>query len=93
MEQLRTPNRARRAFEAVRPDGRRDAEAAYLRDPTLARDAAKGQLGRSILYRKTAEGTRLSQLRISVHGAGWRESEIDRWIADPVAWRPEGEGR
>jgi len=47
-EQVRTLNRARDAFEALRPDGWRDAEAAYLKDPTLARDAAKGQLGRAI---------------------------------------------
>ncbi|MEM7720997.1 MAG: AlpA family phage regulatory protein [Pseudomonadota bacterium] len=25
-----------------------------------------------------------TQPRISVHSAGWRESEIDRWITDPV---------
>lgn len=47
-EQLRTLNRARDAFEALRPDGWRDAEAAYLKDPTLARDAAKGQTSRAI---------------------------------------------
>jgi Ti-type conjugative transfer relaxase TraA len=47
-EQLRTLNRSRDAFEALRPDGWRDAEAAYLKDSTLARDAAKGQLGRAI---------------------------------------------
>jgi len=23
--------------------------------------------------------------------AGWHESEINRWIADPVAWRPRNE--
>jgi len=32
----------------LRPDGWRDAEAAYLEDPSLARDAAKGQLSRAI---------------------------------------------
>lgn len=47
-EQLRILNRARDAFEAMRPSGWRDAEAAYLKDPTLARDAAKGQLNRAI---------------------------------------------
>ncbi|WP_300056222.1 Ti-type conjugative transfer relaxase TraA [uncultured Roseobacter sp.] len=47
-EQVRSLNRARDAFEALRPDGWRDAEAAYLKDPTLARDAAKGQLDRAI---------------------------------------------
>uniref|UniRef100_UPI0028E7377E helix-turn-helix transcriptional regulator n=1 Tax=unclassified Bradyrhizobium TaxID=2631580 RepID=UPI0028E7377E len=39
-------------------------------------------------YRKIGEGTFPAQLRISVNGAGWRESDINRWIADPAAWRP-----
>jgi ATP-dependent exoDNAse (exonuclease V) alpha subunit len=29
-----------------------------------------------------------AQVRISVIGAGWRESDIDRWIADPAGRRP-----
>lgn len=48
-------------------------------------------LSRSTVYRKIAEGTFPSQLRISVHGASWRESAINRWIEDPTGWRPEGE--
>ena len=47
-------------------------------------------LSRSTVYRKIAEGTFPSQVRISVHGAGWRESAINRWIDDPVAYRNEG---
>lgn len=43
-------------------------------------------LSRSTVYRKIAEGTFPSQVRISVHGAGWRESAINRWIADPVGY-------
>jgi prophage regulatory protein len=46
-------------------------------------------LSRSTIYRKIAEGTFPAQLRISVNGAGWRESDISRWVANPVAWRPE----
>tara|TARA_R110002094_G_scaffold31194_2_gene43707 strand:+ start:1593 stop:1799 length:207 start_codon:yes stop_codon:yes gene_type:complete len=48
-------------------------------------------LSRSTIYRKIAEGTFPGQLRISVHGAGWRESDIDRWVGDPVGWRPDGQ--
>lgn len=48
-------------------------------------------LSRSTLYRKIAEGTFPAQLRISTNGTGWHESDINRWIANPVAWRP-GEG-
>ena len=47
-------------------------------------------LSRSTLYRKIAEGTFPAQIRISVNGSGWKESDINRWIADPVTWRPEG---
>lgn len=46
-------------------------------------------LSRSTVYRKIAEGTFPRQVRISVHGAGWRESAINRWIADPVGYREE----
>lgn len=48
---------------------------------------ARTGLSRSTLYRKIAEGTFPAQIRISVHGAGWRESAINRWIADPVGYR------
>jgi len=44
-------------------------------------------LSRSTIYRKIAEGTFPRQIRISVNGSGWRESDINRWIADPVGWR------
>ncbi|MBU3890676.1 AlpA family phage regulatory protein [Methylosinus sporium] len=46
-------------------------------------DAHAGEVG---------EGTFPPQIRISVNGAGWRESDINRWVANPVAWRP-GSGR
>lgn len=50
-------------------------------------------LSRSTIYRKIREGTFPAQIRISINGAGWKESDINRWIANPVAWRPEGERR
>jgi prophage regulatory protein len=48
-------------------------------------------LSRSTIYRKITEGTFPPQLKISVNGAGWRESDINRWIADPVLWRSKRE--
>jgi prophage regulatory protein len=48
-------------------------------------------LSRSTIYRKIAEGTFPPQIKISVNGSGWHESDINRWIADPVAWRPKHE--
>ncbi|MFC2255014.1 helix-turn-helix transcriptional regulator [Labrys portucalensis] len=46
-------------------------------------------LSRSTIYRKIAEGTFPPQIKISINGAGWHETEISRWIADPVRWRPK----
>ncbi|RWD69070.1 AlpA family transcriptional regulator [Mesorhizobium sp.] len=47
---------------------------------------ARTGLSRSTMYRKIAEGTFPAQLKISVNGAGWRESDINQWVADPVSW-------
>ena len=44
-------------------------------------------LSRSTIYRKIGEGTFPQQLRISVYGAGWREAEVERWVADPAGYR------
>ena len=52
---------------------------------------ARTGLSRSTIYRKIAEGTFPAQLKISLNGSGWRETDIDRWVANPVSWRPEGE--
>lgn len=57
---------------------------------------ARTGLSKSTIYRKMAEGTFPPRLKISANGAGWRESDLDRWVANPVAWRPEeggGHGR
>jgi prophage regulatory protein len=52
---------------------------------------ARTALSRSTIYRKIAEGTFPAQVKISANGSGWRESDINRWIADPVGWRPKSE--
>lgn len=52
---------------------------------------ARTGLSRSTIYRKIAEGTFPAQLKISANGAGWHESEISRWIANPVSWRARTE--
>lgn len=44
-------------------------------------------LSRSTIYRKMADGTFPTQIRISSHSSGWRETEVDRWFADPVNYR------
>lgn len=50
---------------------------------------ARTGLSRSTLYRKIAHRTFPRQLSISVHGAGWRESAVNRWIDNPAAYREE----
>ncbi|MFG1374917.1 Ti-type conjugative transfer relaxase TraA [Xanthobacter oligotrophicus] len=47
-EQVMALNKARDAFEAVRPHGWRDAEAAYEREPELTREAGSGRVNRAI---------------------------------------------
>ena len=46
-------------------------------------------LSRTTLYRKMGEGTFPRQVRISVHGAGWHESAVTRWIADPRSYQAD----
>lgn len=47
-EQLAELKSARKAFEELRPQGPRDAEAAYAKDPSLASEAARGSANRAI---------------------------------------------
>jgi prophage regulatory protein len=54
---------------------------------------ARTGLSRTTLYRKMGEGTFPRQVRISVHGAGWHESAVNSWIANPTIWREESAGR
>lgn len=46
-------------------------------------------LSRSTLYRKINDGSFPRQVPISIHGAGWRESAVNCWIADPAGYRME----
>lgn len=54
---------------------------------------ARTGLSRSTLYRKIADGTFPEQVKISVHGAGWHESAVNRWIDDPPAYRADNDNR
>ena len=53
--QLGELQRSRRSFEELRPFGSHDAEAAYRKDPALAREAGQGQIRRAVaaLYAET----------------------------------------
>jgi prophage regulatory protein len=41
-------------------------------------------LSRSTLYRKIQRGTFPRQLKISDRCAGWRESDVEVWLRNPV---------
>ena len=47
-EQVKELQEARKVFEEVRPYGSHDAEAAYIKDPDLAREAGSGRVNRAI---------------------------------------------
>jgi hypothetical protein len=47
-EQVKELQQARKVFEKVRPYGSHDAEAAYKKNPDLAREAAVGRINRAI---------------------------------------------
>jgi prophage regulatory protein len=44
-------------------------------------------LSRSTVYRKIKDGTFPRQIPISTNGAGWSEAALNRWIANPPAYR------
>ncbi|WP_292326901.1 Ti-type conjugative transfer relaxase TraA, partial [Mesorhizobium sp.] len=48
-QQMRELREARDAFEKVRPHGWRDAEAAYIKNPELVREAGTGRVNRIVL--------------------------------------------
>lgn len=48
-------------------------------------------LSRTTVYRKITEGTFPPQVKIGIHGVGWHESAINRWIADPAGYQPEND--
>jgi len=50
-------------------------------------------LSRSTLYRKMADGSFPRQVKLGEHSSGWRESAINRWIADPAGFREESAGQ
>src|SRR3546814_15523230 len=43
--------------------------------------------------RKIADGTFPRQVSISIHGAGWHESAVNRWVADPAGYRADASER
>jgi hypothetical protein len=71
-EQVKELQKARRVFEEVRPYGSHDAEAAYKKNPELAREAAGGRVNRAV---------RALQLETEVRIDPGRRAErfVERW--------------
>lgn len=53
-----------------------------IRIPTVG---SRTVLSRSTIYRKMVDGTFPRQVPIGIHGAGWYESAVNRWIVNPAA--------
>jgi prophage regulatory protein len=43
-------------------------------------------LSRSTMYRKMKEGTFPKRVQIGIHSSGWLQSEINRWISNPMGY-------
>lgn len=72
VEQRRELGAARRAFNEVRPYGWQDAEAAYSKDNSLAREAGSGSIGRAV---------RALQLETEIRTGPERRADrfVERW--------------
>jgi prophage regulatory protein len=50
-------------------------------------------ISRSTIYRKMKDGTFPAQIKVNLNGIGWHESELNRWIANPPAYRAPDQQR
>ncbi|MCH4561228.1 Ti-type conjugative transfer relaxase TraA, partial [Mesorhizobium jarvisii] len=75
-EQMRELRDARSAFEKVRPHGWRDAEAAYVKNPELVREAAVGRVNRIVLALQLE-----TEIRTGMHIDLGRRADrfVERW--------------
>jgi Ti-type conjugative transfer relaxase TraA len=75
-EQRRELGAARRAFDEVRPSGWQDAEAAYNKDNSLAREAGSGRVNRAIRALQLE-----TELRVNpANDPTWRADRfVERW--------------
>lgn len=48
-------------------------------------------LSRATIYRKMADGTFPNRVRLSTRCNGWREAEVESWLANPGAYRAPAE--
>ncbi|WP_033073486.1 helix-turn-helix transcriptional regulator [Sphingopyxis sp. MWB1] len=55
----------------------------YLRLPAVLERTA---LSRATLYRKIAAGTFPQQVKLAARCCGWRESEVELWLRNPMTF-------
>ena len=53
---------------------------------TLAEVRARVKLGRTTIYRWMGEGRFPKQVSLASQVVRWRQSDVDRWMANPKAW-------
>jgi len=75
-EQMRELRDARNAFEKVRPHGWRDAEAAYVKNPELVREAGAGRVNRIALALQLETEIRT---RLDNDPIGRADRFVERW--------------
>lgn len=75
-DQMRELRDARNVFEEVRPHGWRDAEAAYVKNPELVREAAAGRVNRIVLALQLETEIRTG---LDSDPAGRAERFVERW--------------
>jgi prophage regulatory protein len=63
-------------------------EPAFLRLGTVL---TRTGLSRATIYRMIAAGAFPRQVKLGARGTGWHTADIDRWIADPAAWRADND--
>jgi hypothetical protein len=71
-EQVKELQQARKGFEELRPYGSRDAEAAYKKNPELARDVAGGQVSRAVRALQFETELRINPSRLA-------DRFVERW--------------
>ena len=79
-DRLRELDKARQAFDKVRPHGWRDAEAAYAKHPELAHEAATGKVNRAIRALQLETEIRIGRGNDASLGLNARaERFVERW--------------
>jgi Ti-type conjugative transfer relaxase TraA len=80
-EQVKELQKARQVFEEVRPYGSHNAEAAYKKNPDLAREAGSGRLNRAI--RALQLETEIAPIRAAAPTVSWSAGRS--WIRPAIA--------